>query len=362
MKVVIIEDEKILANKLEEYLSEIDTSIEVLAKIGTVRDATNWLNNNEADLLFLDIQLSDGLSFDIFEQVDISTPVIFTTAYDQYAIKAFKNNGIDYLLKPISFDELRKSIEKYKDLFRNQTVYNPDFKAMINALKKKSESYKKRFTINVGSKIRIINTDDIAYFYSTNKAVFLRTINNQDFDVDYSLTKLENLDLGANQLKSLPTNFENLQNLRRLVLVQNSFTKIPSVICNIESLEFLYLFENPIKSLPICIKNLTNLREFSFDSENLEVIPDFFKEMHSLVYLGSKYNYKYFPKTLIEYAQQYCKDPKSLTQEEKDYLIYKSSILERILLEANLPPTDPILSQITKRMTTISNSGLEILR
>ena len=193
MKVVIIEDEKILANKLEEYLSEIDTSIEVLAKIGTVRDATNWLNNNEADLLFLDIQLSDGLSFDIFEQVDISTPVIFTTAYDQYAIKAFKNNGIDYLLKPISFDELRESIEKYKDLFRNQTVYNPDFKAMINALKKKSESYKKRFTINVGSKIRIINTDDIAYFYSTNKAVFLRTINNQDFDVDYSLTKLENI-------------------------------------------------------------------------------------------------------------------------------------------------------------------------
>ena len=193
MKVVIIEDEKILANKLEEYLSEIDTSIEVLAKIGTVRDATNWLNNNEADLLFLDIQLSDGLSFDIFEQVDISTPVIFTTAYDQYAIKAFKNNGIDYLLKPISFDELRESIEKFKDLFRNLTVYNPDFKAMINALKKKSESYKKRFTIYVGSKIRIINTDDIAYFYSTNKAVFLRTINNKDFDVDYSLTKLENI-------------------------------------------------------------------------------------------------------------------------------------------------------------------------
>lgn len=193
MKVVIIEDEKILANKLEEYLSEIDTSIEVLAKIGTVRDATNWLNNNEADLLFLDIQLSDGLSFDIFEQVDISTPVIFTTAYDQYAIKAFKNNGIDYLLKPISFDELRESIEKFKDLFRNRTVYNPDFKAMINALKKKSESYKKRFTIHVGSKIRIINTDDIAYFYSTNKAVFLRTINNKDFDVDYSLTKLENI-------------------------------------------------------------------------------------------------------------------------------------------------------------------------
>ena len=193
MKVVIIEDEKILANKLEEYLSEIDASIEVLAKIGTVRDATNWLNNNEADLLFLDIQLSDGLSFDIFEQVDISTPVIFTTAYDQYAIKAFKNNGIDYLLKPISFDELRESIEKFKDLFRNLTVYNPDFKAMINALKKKSESCKKRFTIHVGSKIRIINTDDIAYFYSTNKAVFLRTINNNDFDVDYSLTKLENI-------------------------------------------------------------------------------------------------------------------------------------------------------------------------
>lgn len=191
MKAVIIEDEKILANKLEEYIYEIDTTIEILTKIGTVRDSVNWLKNNKVDLIFLDIQLSDGLSFEIFEQVNIRTPVIFTTAYDQYTIKAFKNNGIDYILKPINIDELKESIEKYKGLFQNQTAYNPDFIRLIDAFKKKTESYKKRFTINVASKIKIINTDDIAYFYSTNKAVFLRTINNKDFDVDYSLNKLE---------------------------------------------------------------------------------------------------------------------------------------------------------------------------
>ncbi len=193
MKIVIIEDEKILANKLEQYILEIDESIEVLAKIGTVRDAVDWLAKNLVDLIFLDIHLSDGLSFDIFEQVHISTPVIFTTAYDQYAIKAFKNNGIDYLLKPINIKELKESIDKFKELYQHKEISNPDFHALIEVFKNKSESYKKRFTINVGSKIKIINTDDIAYFYSTNKAVFLRTINNKDYDVDYSLNKLENI-------------------------------------------------------------------------------------------------------------------------------------------------------------------------
>ncbi len=193
MKIVIIEDEKILADKLEQYILEIDESIEVLAKIGTVRDAVDWLAKNLVDLIFLDIQLADGLSFDIFEQVQIKTPVIFTTAYDQYAIKAFKNNGIDYLLKPINIKELKESIDKFKELYQHKEINNPDFLSLIEVFKDKSESYKKRFAINVGSKIKIINIDDIAYFYSTNKAVFLRTINNKDYDVDYSLNKLENI-------------------------------------------------------------------------------------------------------------------------------------------------------------------------
>ena len=193
MKTVIIEDEKILADKLEQYILEIDDSIEILAKIGTVRNAVDWLANNLVDLIFLDIQLADGLSFDIFEQIQINTPVIFTTAYDQYAIKAFKNNGIDYLLKPININELGESINKFKELHQHKEINNPDFNALIEAFKNKSESYKKRFMINVGSKIKIIDTDDIAYFYAFVKGVYLKTTNNRDFAIDYSLDKLENI-------------------------------------------------------------------------------------------------------------------------------------------------------------------------
>ena len=194
MKVLVIEDEQPASQKLVRLIKKIDASIEIVNIIESVEASINWLlTHTHPELIFMDIQLADGLSFDIFEQVQIKTPVIFTTAYDQYAIKAFKNNGIDYLLKPINIKELKESIDKFKELYQHKEINNPDFLSLIEVFKNKSESYKKRFTINVGSKIKIINTDDIAYFYSTNKAVFLRTINNKDYDVDYSLNKLENI-------------------------------------------------------------------------------------------------------------------------------------------------------------------------
>lgn len=193
MNVIIIEDEKIVADRLEQLIYQVDNSISVLAKIGTIRDAVKWLSNNTPDLIFLDIHLSDGSCFKIFEQIEVKTPIIFTTAYDQYAIKAFKVNSIDYLLKPIDIDELTQSIEKFKDLIRIKNSETINFKSLIEILDNKKNVYKKRFVINTGRKIKIINTNDIAYFYVLEKCIFLCTYDNNNIAVDHSLEKLESL-------------------------------------------------------------------------------------------------------------------------------------------------------------------------
>ncbi|MCK5169634.1 MAG: response regulator transcription factor [Bacteroidales bacterium] len=192
MTVLIIEDEKIAANNLEKLLKQISPDIQILDKLETIRNSVNWLSNYKADLIFLDIHLADGLSFKIFEQIEIKTPVIFTTAYDQYAIKAFKVNSIDYLLKPIDIDDLIQSINKYKDLTETKSSGTIDFKKLIEAIDKKGE-YKKRFTISVGRKIKVINANDIAYFYVLEKSIFVHTYDNKSTAIDYSLDKLESL-------------------------------------------------------------------------------------------------------------------------------------------------------------------------
>lgn len=226
MTTILIEDEKILADKLERYILEIDDTIEVLAKIGTVRDTVDWLANNKVDLIFLDIQLADGLSFDIFEQIQLKTPVIFTTAYDQYAIKAFKNNGIDYLLKPIDIKELEESINKFKELFQLKEIKNPDFHALIKAFKNTTESYKKRFTINVGSKIKIINIEDVAYFYSLEKGVYIKTTYNRDFAIDYSLDKLEDILNPEVFFRVSRKYLINFQSIKELITLSKSKLKV----------------------------------------------------------------------------------------------------------------------------------------
>ncbi len=192
MEVVIIEDEIAVANRLVQLLNQIDPKILVLEKIRTVRDAIKWLGQNHPDLIFMDIHLADGLSFKIFDQIEIKTPIIFTTAYDQYAIKAFKVNSIDYLLKPINIDELTQSIQKFKKISENNLTKIIDYQSIIKAIGDK-KAYKKRFTINIGRKIKIIETSSIAYFYIMNKSNFILTNENKSFDIDYSLDKLEDL-------------------------------------------------------------------------------------------------------------------------------------------------------------------------
>lgn len=188
MNVVIIEDEALAADRLEAMLKEVAPDVQVLARLGSIKDSVRWLMQHSADLIFLDIQLSDGLSFTIFEQVTITTPIIFTTAYDQYAIRAFKLNSVDYLLKPIRTSELQESIRKYKTL---KSAYSIDFDELLNTLHGNTPEYKKRFMIQYGERIRKVEISEVAYFYAMDKSVFLKTFEGQSYPLDYTLDRLE---------------------------------------------------------------------------------------------------------------------------------------------------------------------------
>ncbi|WP_428742481.1 LytR/AlgR family response regulator transcription factor [Tenacibaculum sp.] len=187
MNVIIIEDEKPAARRLNRMLAELN--IEVQNMLHSVEEAINWFQNNEhPDLIFLDIQLSDGLSFEIFEEVNVKSAIIFTTAYDEYALKAFKLNSIDYLLKPIDEDELEVAVNKFKENRPQQTELKVNVdeirKLLINPIDRK---YKKRFTIKVGQHLKIIHIDEIECFYSENKATYIHTNSNRSYLIDNSL-------------------------------------------------------------------------------------------------------------------------------------------------------------------------------
>jgi len=190
MRVLIVEDETIAADKLERMLNDVDPSIEVAGKTGSIKESVRWLLENQVDLIFLDIQLSDGISFKIFEQIPVNTPVIFTTAYDQYAIKAFQLNSISYLLKPVRKSDLEESLHKFRQL---RSAFSIDFDALLSQLQGKDPEFKKRFLIQIGEKIRKIEVADVAYFYVLEKAVYLKTREGQSYPVEYPLDKLENL-------------------------------------------------------------------------------------------------------------------------------------------------------------------------
>jgi DNA-binding LytR/AlgR family response regulator len=190
MDVVIIEDEKIAADKLERMLLIVDSSIQVVAKIESIKKSVNWLMKNKVDLIFLDIQLSDGLSFSIFNQIQINTPIIFTTAYDQFAIKAFQLNSIAYLLKPIRAKDLKAGLNKYHSL---QSTFAIDFENLLNQIQGKTPDYKKRFFIQIGDKLTKIDIEEVAYFFVYQKSVYLKMFKGEAYPLEYSLDKLEDL-------------------------------------------------------------------------------------------------------------------------------------------------------------------------
>jgi len=191
MKVIIIEDEKPSARRLQRMLNAIDINAETM--LHSVEESIDWFNNNEhPDVIFLDIQLSDGLSFEIFEQVEVKSAIIFTTAYDEYALQAFKLNSIDYLLKPIDDDDLNAAVQQYKSRIPEKTKIALDFddikKLLVNPI---DRVYKKLFSIKFGRHLKLVNIDDIECFYSENKGTYLYTSEGRNYLLDTTLEALE---------------------------------------------------------------------------------------------------------------------------------------------------------------------------
>lgn len=194
MKVLIIEDENLTARRLEGQLRKYDAGIQVLERLPSVAAAVQWLRTHPTpDLLFLDIHLEDDLGFRIFDQVpQLNVPVIFTTAYDEYMVQAFRVNGIDYLLKPINYDELSAALDKYQRLRQHFTP--ADLPALLRLVAPApTPEYKDRFLVSVGNKMRSVDTQDVAYFCFEEGATLLVTRQGQRLPVDYSLDRLAQL-------------------------------------------------------------------------------------------------------------------------------------------------------------------------
>ena len=191
MKVLIIEDEALAASQLQRLLHQMEEPFQVLAVLETVEDSINWLASHPAPaLIFMDIQLDDGICFEIFDAVEVSSPVIFTTAYDQFAIRAFKVNSVDYLLKPITLEALSNALEKYRSVFSseaNTMAYNQQL------LQQLTPQYKTRFFVSVGTHFHSVATQKIACFFIEERCTFLLTFEQKRFPLDYSLDQLQQM-------------------------------------------------------------------------------------------------------------------------------------------------------------------------
>jgi two-component system LytT family response regulator len=191
MKILIIEDEVAAAQRLGKLIRKVNPSNEIIEVLQSVESAVEWLHenaHNEVDLAMMDIQLADGTSFEIFELAKVDFPVIFTTAYDEYALQAFKVNAIDYLLKPIKSNELEKALNKYEKL---NAPFKESYSRLIQNMR--DTSYKQRFVVKVGRTIKIIKTEDIAYFYTEAKISFVTNKSGKRYPVDISLDHLEEM-------------------------------------------------------------------------------------------------------------------------------------------------------------------------
>lgn len=192
MKVLIIEDEALAADRLLKLVVEAEPNTEILGKLESVRSVVNWFNTNAMpDLIFMDVQLADGLCFEIFDKIKIDTPVIFTTAYNEYALKAFKVNSIDYLLKPIDKDELQSAIAKFKKQTAASSSTSHIDTLIMNKVKSMLQNpYKTRFVVRIGEHIKAVSIDDISFIYSSEKSTLIRTVMGRDFALDGSIDQI----------------------------------------------------------------------------------------------------------------------------------------------------------------------------
>ena len=227
MLTIIIEDEKPAARLLQRKLEKQNIIVDVM--LHSVEESIAWFSNNEhPDLIFLDIQLSDGLSFEIFEKVAIKSAIIFTTAYDEYALKAFKLNSIDYLLKPIDEDELEIAVTKFKaNLPKVETSLQLDFEQIKKMFQNPfDKNYKTRFTVKIGQQLKVILIEDIECFYSENKGTYIHTFDNRDYLIDSTLEVLEQ-ELDPKNFFRISRKFiVPLKSIKEILLYSNSRLKI----------------------------------------------------------------------------------------------------------------------------------------
>lgn len=195
MKTLIIEDEHLTAERIRSLLLQIDPGIRVMSILDSVKNAVLWFSQNEKpDLVFMDIQLADGISFDIFEHVKIDYPIIFITAYQEYAIKAFKVNSVDYLLKPISEADLRGALAKYQRYFRQEEAIPAIGNELLQSIRQMiSKPFKSRFMVKVGDRVKSLDVSDILYFFSQDKGCYLHTRDHRNYVIDYTLDALVDL-------------------------------------------------------------------------------------------------------------------------------------------------------------------------
>lgn len=247
IKVLIIEDEEAASIRLQKLVTEMLPEAQIIGTVISIKDGVPWFQHNDApDLIFADIQLSDGTSFDIFKQVSISTPIIFTTAYDAHALHAFKLNSIDYLLKPIKKEDLKNAIEKFKKihLSRVQPVNN-QLNELVAMLQKPAQ-YKQRFVIRLGEHMKTIQTADIAYFYTETKANFLVTKDGKRLLSNYTLDELEDLlnpkdffRINRQFIISYPSIHEmHTYSKSRVLIKLNPLTKIETIVSTERSSAF----------------------------------------------------------------------------------------------------------------------------
>lgn len=194
LRIILIEDEAATARNLEFILKEINPGIEVIVTLQSITESVDWLNGNNSDydLIFSDIRLSDGLSFEIFKQIEIRKPVIFVTAYNDYAIEAFRNNGIDYVLKPFDTEEIQRTLLKYNTLIATGLkMEQTKTEALLQQLESVTKRYKKAFLIHYCGRLIPVEAAKISWFYTANEIVYAQTITGQQYTVEFTLEQLE---------------------------------------------------------------------------------------------------------------------------------------------------------------------------
>lgn len=198
MKILIIEDEELAVKKIRKLLSAVEPGAEVVGEADSIAASVEWLQTHPSpDLILMDIELADGQSFEIFNLIQVKSPVIFTTSYDEYALKAFKVNSIDYLLKPVQKEDLEAALRKFNTLKKDSSVSSSgiNMETLVKELQQKLQpkEYRKRFLVKNAQKLVSVEVDDIAYFYSDGRLNFFKTLDNKKFVVDYTMDELEDM-------------------------------------------------------------------------------------------------------------------------------------------------------------------------